>query len=90
MRRIYRHNTDAGRRFYKKRWQTYVLRQPDRHLRADAVCEKLLPIQAKYFEYKNNKEYLHEIMRKGAERAQVVASKKVKEVYEKLGLVTLD
>ena len=57
---------------------------------ADVVCEKLLPIQAKYFEYKNNKEYLHEIMRKGAERASVVASKKVKEVYEKLGLITLD
>ena len=57
---------------------------------ADVVCEKLLPIQAKYFEYKNNPDYLHEIMKKGALKAEKVASAKIKEVYKKLGLITLD
>ena len=57
---------------------------------ADAVCDRLLPIQAKYFEYRQNTEYLHEVMKKGALKAEKVASKKVLEVYKKLGLVTID
>ena len=54
---------------------------------ADVVVETLKPIQDKYFEYYNNKEYLNEVLKKGKEKAQSQARKKLNEIYEKLGLI---
>lgn len=54
---------------------------------ADAVVETMMPIREKYFEYFNNKELLNEILNKGKEKAQSVARKKLKEIYEKVGLI---
>lgn len=54
---------------------------------ADVIVETLKPIQDKYYEYYNNKEYLNEVLKKGKEKAQAKARQKLTEVYEKLGLI---
>ena len=54
---------------------------------ADVIVETLKPIQDKYYEYYNNKEYLNEVLKKGKEKAQAKARKKLNEIYEKLGLI---
>lgn len=54
---------------------------------ADKIIEVLAPVRNKYFELLENKKYLDEVLKVGREKANAVASQKVKEVYEKLGLV---
>lgn len=54
---------------------------------AEAVVETLRPIREKYDELSNNKDYLESVYKKGAERAQLLASKTLKKVYKKIGFV---
>lgn len=54
---------------------------------ADAVIDTMLPVQAKYFEYLSNKAYLDEVLLKGKNKAEMKANAKIKEIYEKLGLI---
>ncbi len=57
---------------------------------ADAIIEALIPVQTKYYEYLSNREYLQKVMKQGQEKASAKAREKIKEVYQKLGLVMLD
>ncbi|MCR3906311.1 MAG: tryptophan--tRNA ligase [Tenericutes bacterium] len=52
---------------------------------AEIVVDALRPIQQKYFEIINDTK-LDEILNQGAERASVIASRKMFKVYKKLGL----
>ena len=54
---------------------------------AEAIVERLEPIQKRYEELLSNKEKLMEIVRKADAKAAEKANKMVKEVYEKIGLV---
>ena len=54
---------------------------------AEAVIEKLEPIQKKYKEILDNPDYLKEIYRKGAENARKLASKTLNDVKERIGIV---
>ena len=54
---------------------------------ANSVVEKLKPIQEKYKELLNNKKYLEEIYEKGAENARKLASKTLREVKDKIGII---
>ena len=51
--------------------------------------EYLKPIQAKYHELINNKDYLLAVMKDGAERASRMANKTLAKVYRKVGFVQL-
>lgn len=53
----------------------------------ECVVEYFKPIKAKYSELMNNKDYLDELCRKGAEKAARVANKTLSKVYRKVGLV---
>lgn len=57
---------------------------------ASAISDILDPIQEKYNEMllPENDEYIKDICKKGAELAQKIAQKKLKEVYETVGFVT--
>lgn len=54
---------------------------------ANAVIDKLKPIQEKYKEILENKEYLENIYQKGAENARKLASKTLEEVKSKIGIL---
>ena len=54
---------------------------------AQAVIDKLEPIQKKYKELLENREYLEKIYTKGAENARKIASQTLKEVKEKIGII---
>ena len=54
---------------------------------ATAIIDTLKPVQDKYFEYLNNKEYLDSVLAIGRAKAEKKANEKMKEVYSKLGLV---
>ena len=54
---------------------------------AETIVNALEPVQKRYYEYLNNKEYLEEVLAIGRKKAEVVAGKKIAEVYSKLGLV---
>ena len=54
---------------------------------ANSVIDKLKPIQEKYKEILNNKEYLEEIYTKGAENARKIASKTLEDVKQKIGIL---
>ena len=54
---------------------------------ANAVIEKLEPIQKKQKELLENKKYLEEIYKKGAENAKKLASKTLREVKDKIGII---
>lgn len=54
---------------------------------AEAVIERLQPIQIKYNELLANKDRLMEIVKQGDRRAEEKANKLLKEVYNKIGLV---
>ncbi len=56
---------------------------------AQSVIEKLSPIRKKVIELKANKDYLDKMMKLGAEKASKIALRTLKEVYEKIGLVSL-
>lgn len=57
---------------------------------AESVIKVLSPIRQKIAELKNNKEYLEEVMRKGAEKASILARKTLNKVYKRVGLVPLN
>lgn len=54
---------------------------------AEAVIAKLEPIQNKYNELLNNQGYLEEIYTRGAEKARELASKTLKNVKERIGIL---
>jgi tryptophanyl-tRNA synthetase len=54
---------------------------------ATAIIDVLKPVQDKYFEYLNNKDYLDEVLAKGRKKAELKANEKIKEIYSKLGLI---
>ena len=54
---------------------------------AEAVIEVLTPVREKLKSLKADKEYLLSVAKKGAEKAREIARKKLKEVYEKVGLI---
>ena len=53
---------------------------------ANYVCEFISNIQTKFYKYRNNEEYLKEVLNKGANKAKMFANKKMIEVKEKVGL----
>lgn len=54
---------------------------------AEAIIEKLKPIQDKYNELLKNTEYLEKVYTNGAERARKLASKTLEQVKEKIGIL---
>lgn len=54
---------------------------------AEAIVGELEPIQSKVKELINNKTYLEEIYKKGAERANYVATKTLRKMQKKIGLI---
>ncbi len=54
---------------------------------AEAVVEEIKPIRKRYDELSESKDYLEEICKNGAERANKIASRTVNKVYKKLGFV---
>lgn len=54
---------------------------------ADAVIAKLEPVQLRYKELMDNKEYLGDVLKSGAEHAQVRARKMLSKVYRKVGFL---
>jgi tryptophanyl-tRNA synthetase len=54
---------------------------------ADAVVDLLAPIQTKFHQYRADQAFLDEVMRKGAEKASLRASKVLGEVYQAVGFI---
>lgn len=54
---------------------------------ADLVCDTLQPVQEKYTDLMNNKDYLQELIQKGGIKAKERANITLKRVYDKIGLV---
>ena len=54
---------------------------------ADSIIKALEPFHKKYNELMENSKYLEEICEKGAKKARELASKTVKNVYEKIGII---
>jgi tryptophanyl-tRNA synthetase len=54
---------------------------------AEVVINGLAPIQQKYNELINNKDYLEKIYKEGAEKAEYHARKTLSKVYKKVGLI---
>ena len=54
----------------------------------DAVLSVLEPIHEDYNRYLKDKAYLNDCMKKGAEKARMIASKTVRKVYHKVGFDT--
>jgi len=52
---------------------------------AEIVADALRPIQQRYFEYINNPK-LDEILDQGAQRARLIASRKIEKVFKRLGM----
>jgi len=53
----------------------------------EVVADNLIPIQTKFNELMNDKTYLEEIMKQGAESASRIAYKTLSKVYRKVGFV---
>ena len=53
----------------------------------EVVAETVRPIREKVNEYMNNKDYIDEICKTGAERASIFAQRTLDKVYKKVGLV---
>nr|WP_300001775.1 tryptophan--tRNA ligase [Tissierella sp.] len=53
----------------------------------EVVVEGLKPIQERFKEIRNDKEYLEEVYRKGAEKASNEARKTLRKVYKKVGFI---
>ncbi len=54
---------------------------------ADAVIEKLRPIQNRYRDLKNNNGYLEEVYKNGARQARLIARRTLRNVKRKIGLI---
>lgn len=60
------------------------------HLKVDLaalVIETLKPVQDRYHDLMKNQDYLNQVMKSGAERAQARAQKTLRAAYEAMGLV---
>ena len=53
----------------------------------EAVAETLRPIQDRYQDLMNSKDYLNDVLKKGAEDATRLASRTLNKVYKKVGLL---
>jgi len=53
---------------------------------SDALIEHLTPIREKYNDLINDKSYLYETLRVGSERANLIASKTMEEIYNQVGM----
>ena len=53
---------------------------------SDKVCKFILEIQTKFNKYRKDEKYLKKVLKIGSKKAKKYASKKMKEVKEKLGL----
>ncbi len=53
----------------------------------EAVAETLRPVQERYQELMNSKDYLNDVLKKGAEDAARLASRTLNKVYKKVGLL---
>lgn len=56
---------------------------------AEVVVEGLSPIQEKYKDLINNKDYLEKVYKEGAERAEYTAMKTLRKVYKKVGFIPI-
>ena len=54
---------------------------------AEAVVSLITPIQEAYADLRNNRDYLNEVMRSGAEKASARAENTLKRVYEAVGFI---
>ena len=54
---------------------------------AEIIIDEFEPIQNKYNELINNKDYLYEILKKGSEYSQYQARKTLSKVYRKVGFI---
>lgn len=54
---------------------------------AHAVIEVLSPVQKRYTELMNNKDYIEKIYKMGAEKAEQISSRTLNKVFKKLGFV---
>lgn len=50
------------------------------------LCDEIRPIREKYLEYRNNLDYVYEVLRKGTEKANEKANKTLMEVKEHMGI----
>lgn len=55
---------------------------------AEAVVAMLEPLQQRYHEFRNDRTYLDQVMRTGAEKASARAAETLKKVYEAVGFVS--
>ena len=53
---------------------------------ANKTCDFILSIQEKFNKFRNDEEYLKEVLKEGANKVRLYASKKMVEVKEKVGL----
>ena len=53
---------------------------------ADAVIEVLAPIREKYFELREDVDYLDSVLHEGSEKARKIATKNWKEVQKLMGM----
>jgi len=56
---------------------------------AEAVIEELKPLQERYKELLENKEYLNKVLQKGKIEAEALANKTLNDVKQKVGLICL-
>lgn len=54
---------------------------------ADVIINALKPIQERYDEIRNNKEYLEKVYKEGATKAEYEAQKTLRKVYKKVGFI---
>lgn len=52
---------------------------------ADVVVDEIKPIQDKYKQLKEDKEYIDKVIKDGAEKASYIANKTLRKVYKKIG-----
>ena len=55
---------------------------------ADAVAEHLIPIQKRYADFMNNKDYLEKIYKDGAQAARAISCRTLSKVKKKVGFVS--
>jgi tryptophanyl-tRNA synthetase len=53
---------------------------------ADKVAQFILKIQNEFYKYRNDEEYLKKVLKDGADKARVLANKKIEEVKQIVGL----
>ena len=53
---------------------------------AKILCDEIRPIREKYLEYKNNLDYVFDVLKKGTEKANEKANKTLLEVKNKMGI----